>query len=431
MNIQSFCKNIKIDSSIKISHNFMDGGCFRIPEKKMNDFYHCYLNDLKNNRKNSIVEQKTSIFKFFIDLDLKLNFVLSKEQKEELAIKIQSLIKEFLFFTSEISDYSCIISSCEPLHTDEIIKNGIHILFPNIFVNKQIALKIREILIQGLYHSSNKDSSLLKWEDIIKDNEDKQILEKIYDDSVYKGSGLRLMFSYKYEKCVYCMGDNKNKNTFCVKCNNLKKNYSRPYFPLFIIDNDKNINYCKNDINLITISDMFLYSIRTSETELNIDFETPLPNWFNSEIKFLSREEEKMNLKEYFLIEDDKISRLIEMYIKEFWSLEYKNIKIKTIYKTFFRKKPQFAMRTNCHFCFNINRNHKSNHIWLVLSCNGILSQRCFDENCKKFISSGIGQTIRLPQHIISLLTENKNKNETPILDINQKIEKLLNVKFN
>ena len=40
---------------------------------------------------------------------------------------------------------------------------------------------------------------------------------------------------------------------------------------------------------------------------------------------------------------------------------------------------------TDSRYCENIKGTHRSNHVWFCMSPNGILSQRCLDENCKQF----------------------------------------------
>ena len=49
------------------------------------------------------------------------------------------------------------------------------------------------------------------------------------------------------------------------------------------------------------------------------------------------------------------------------------------------RDKVNWFIGTDSKYCENIRGQHRSNHTWFCLSPNGILSQRCLDENCKKF----------------------------------------------
>lgn len=417
MNIRTWCiENSINDINLKTTHAYMDKGNYKIPEIKMNEFYEIFLNNIRDGKFNSIVEQKTPIFKFFIDLDFKLKFELTLENKQEIVVKIQSILKEALIFTSQESNFFCIVSSCNNLNIGGEIKNGIHLIFPFIFVNKSMAIKIRNILVQGLYNNVNEETSLLEW-------------EKIIDESVYTKSGLRIMFSYKYDKCIYC-SEKTLKKINCDKCQNKKNIYSRPYYPILNLDNDGNIITIKNDISLITISNMFLFSIRSNEKNINIDFNNPLPTWFNSEINLVSNEETQMRLgKDYSIINNCDIYNYIEKYIKEFWHV-YKNIKITTIYKSIFRNQINFSFRTNCHYCFNIGKEHKSNHVWFVLSPKRVLSQKCFDIDCKNFKIKQ-NTTLVLPQKIYNLLLdENKPKMEEEDI-FKSKIESLFNDNFN
>jgi len=49
------------------------------------------------------------------------------------------------------------------------------------------------------------------------------------------------------------------------------------------------------------------------------------------------------------------------------------------------KDKVNWFIGTDSRYCENIRGPHRSNHTWFCLSPNGILSQRCLDENCKQF----------------------------------------------
>lgn len=49
------------------------------------------------------------------------------------------------------------------------------------------------------------------------------------------------------------------------------------------------------------------------------------------------------------------------------------------------KDKVNWFIGTDSRYCENIKGKHRSNHAWYCLSPNGILSQRCLDENCKQF----------------------------------------------
>jgi hypothetical protein len=44
---------------------------------------------------------------------------------------------------------------------------------------------------------------------------------------------------------------------------------------------------------------------------------------------------------------------------------------------------------TNSKYCGNINREHKSNHVYFIVQ-NGIIKQKCLDQECKDYVSRGI-----------------------------------------
>lgn len=61
----------------------------------------------------------------------------------------------------------------------------------------------------------------------------------------------------------------------------------------------------------------------------------------------------------------------------------HRNLKITKVAKC--KDKINWFIGTDSKYCENIKGEHRSNHTWFCLSPNGILSQRCLDENCKNF----------------------------------------------
>jgi len=152
------------------THVLMDGGILSVPVEETNEFYERYIEDVKSGEKLYVVEQKTDIFKFFVDLDYKSPEKLSEED----LIQFCSIIHEV------VEKGRCCIARARPRPVGQgLIKSGVHIHWPDLNVSRTQALNLRTKIIFQLseYHSFDWDS--------------------IIDASVYGGSGLRMLWSHK------------------------------------------------------------------------------------------------------------------------------------------------------------------------------------------------------------------------------------------
>lgn len=61
--------------------------------------------------------------------------------------------------------------------------------------------------------------------------------------------------------------------------------------------------------------------------------------------------------------------------------INYKNTQVTNISKI----KDYHIIQTREHFCTNIDREHKSNHVYFVVTKNKQIYQKCFDTECKTF----------------------------------------------
>ncbi len=417
MDFKKWCYSISKNTKSKadLTHIFIDGGSASIQADKMDEFYKYYISNINENNKFSLVEIKTKIFKFFIDIDFEHSFELDFDSKIQLTKQIISLIKEIIYFKDE-GKYDCIISFAENQIKNGKVKNGIHINFTNIYVNKDYALKIRDILIQGLI---NSDDHYLNWNEII-------------DDSVYNnGTGLRVMYSNKLEKCIECPTKSIKKNKKdCKECIGTGNNFSRPYFPIMKINSDiKEIfNYPTDYIP--TIEDMYDFSIRTIIKDINIFFNEPYPSWYNPNVDFKIDEEKHMRLGKNY----EKISETTELfielqnYLREYWEI-YKNIKITALYRFISGSTIKYCFRSNAKYCHNIKTTHKSNHVWFVFDKyrdEEYIKQKCFDITCKSINSNKI--TSYITPIGKSIILSEKIKNIIHPKEIKPEIKKIQNI---
>lgn len=149
------------------THVLMDGGQLHVPEAELDAFWAEYVSQILSGNKLYVVEQKTDLFKFFVDVDFKGPEPLGDESAFEICHKIWEAVG---------TEEPCYIARAPPRPVKEWIKSGLHIHWPSLVVSRTEAMAIRTRILLALDHDS--------WAEII-------------DASVYGGSGLRCLWSHK------------------------------------------------------------------------------------------------------------------------------------------------------------------------------------------------------------------------------------------
>jgi len=152
------------------THLLMDGGMLFVPMEEMDEFYRAYTSDVTHGHKLYVVEQKTNLFKFFVDLDYKATEALSKDEIERICTAL-----------NEVVDCGrCCIARTRPRACKEGIKTGVHVHWPDKKVTRASALALRTKILSAFPDTDGG----IDW-------------SKVIDASVYGGSGLRMIWSHK------------------------------------------------------------------------------------------------------------------------------------------------------------------------------------------------------------------------------------------
>ena len=154
------------------THVLMDGGILQVPFEQLEEFYMECVHAIRTGTKLYVVEQKTDVFKFFVDLDYKGPEALPDEAILELVNVMHSVVQKG----------RCCIARAAPRNVDSLVKTGVHIHWPDVYVTRSEALALRTRILLEL-------------------PDDPEWSQRI-DASVYGGSGLRMLWSHKREKGV-------------------------------------------------------------------------------------------------------------------------------------------------------------------------------------------------------------------------------------
>jgi hypothetical protein len=150
------------------THVLMDGGILVVPHDEIPAFHEAYISDLQSGHQLFVVEQKTEVFKFFVDLDYNAADALTDGEILDICHVLDGVV----------NSGRCCIARAPPRPVDHLIKSGVHVYWPDVHVTRGDALAIRTRILLRLAGDSRD------W-------------AKIIDSSVYTGSGLRMIWSHK------------------------------------------------------------------------------------------------------------------------------------------------------------------------------------------------------------------------------------------
>ena len=352
----------------------MDGGVLSVPYDKLNIFYEKYIEAVQSGEKLFVVEQKSSTYNFFVDIDY-------IDDKAMTVSEIHDICKIICDKVKRHGGKECLISISPPKQVGDTIKTGVHLNWPGYVVDQSSALALREHILIAL--STAKGS--IDWNEII-------------DSSVYgslsrktKGSGLRMPWSHKMAKHMSCGGQG------CQDCEKGKV-VQVAYLPVFIYTIEPLSTLLRVEqtpsVKLLKMS-----AVRTNEMQ-HVNVEPPSVVIKEGTFTEAQTKDE---------LRDDQTKSMIEGFIRS--NLEGQSTSFVT---KVFKHKDTYLVSTNSKYCENLKRPHSSNHVWFHISGN-VIAQKCFcrcetirgrrDGFCKDFY----GRKHQLPQKIVDQLYPNKN----------------------
>ena len=206
------------------THGIMSGrpaGGLIIPPSKEKEFLKLYAQEV-NQSVFYFIERRTPFFKFNVDFDIKRKTIISDEALISLTSDLINSIKRFYPKHVPISRFDTIVCKSTKLG-----KTGMHVIFPNLIVNTNQAIDIRNYYVSFLVAKFGDMVGIQNsWEDVV-------------DISIYKQNGLRMVGSYKSDPCpnTNCPITKKIKNkNRCDVCKNQGKVHNqRRYMPSYYL----------------------------------------------------------------------------------------------------------------------------------------------------------------------------------------------------
>ena len=192
------------------------GGVLCIPDAQYQAFLDRYVADIQAGAPQYFTETRGPIFRFYVDLDIERPTELSVDELDIIARACHASAARFLpdESTHGPRHFRAIVCTADPDSKGDNVKTGVHIIMPELIVDKERALDMRAALVVELSEHM-PDTSLDFW-------------RIACDTSVYNDvtSGLRMLGSSKLKTCGGCNNDKKK----CHLCGYTgRQRLGRPY----------------------------------------------------------------------------------------------------------------------------------------------------------------------------------------------------------
>lgn len=169
----------------ELSHLSLAGGKYCLPTSLNGAFLIKYSRAIRAGEPLSIIERRTPMFHLFVDLDWATEQPVPAEQQLELASFVAQ--QAFLIYAPSNRDQQVVVATRKPgPRNDGLMKGGMHLHWPDILTDAATAQLFRETAVSRCRERFGDDLLPKPWEDVI-------------DDHVFKGSGLRLLYSIKQD----------------------------------------------------------------------------------------------------------------------------------------------------------------------------------------------------------------------------------------
>ena len=320
------------------THVLMDGGVLEVPFDRLNDFYKTCVQCIKSGEHIFVVEQKTDVYNFFLDIDYKDTAELDLDEIKSISLDVCSKIETLGL------PYRCVVSVAKPKTRDGLVKTGIHFNWPDLPVNQEGAIHLRWHVISTLNISKRGD-----WSQYV-------------DGSVYgdletgtRGSGFRMPWSHKKGKHAECKGQG------CAVCEYSGKLTEGEYLPVFHYS-ENGISRCSPDI---TLEGLWMSTVRSQSEPLSVP-KGPVT------VEVKKKEGNFKSLQTKNEVVNSELSALLETFVRLNLPGQSKS-RIKKIFK----HRNTYRIETTSRYCENLGRNHNSNHVWFMAE-KGTICQKCF-----------------------------------------------------
>ena len=388
-----------------VTHLLLDGGKIHIPEGTEEEFLVRYAKAVHHGNALYLIETKTPIYKFMMDLDFAASVAVSEEEIQKVVEIVHKTVAEH-FPTLTDSQRRAIVCRTDnkaiskqlppdadrdkgkPAPSVNLIKTGIHLIWPEILVHSELALALRGAVIYRLTESLGHRDGINPWSDVV-------------DRCVYVGNGLRMVGSRKMSVCTKCRNSPK-KRSGCSFCGGEgRKDEGRVYLPKVVLQGQgpsaEALAQLDDILELVKQT-----SIRTGlETPSSVTYPcwtTDIPASDKEDLYNTERNDgrkrgqkrrrlgEKSNNERRSASESNKLSKNILPAIEE---TDRRHQAVAAFVKKTFPNNPDmthlhptrtgdyYLARSSSRFCMNKGGYHNNTNVYFYIDRNGV-RQKCF-----------------------------------------------------
>lgn len=325
-------KRYSIDKSSpsSITHISLRGGKYHITDDF--EFAKRYSRAVQMGEKLYIVEQKKSVFKYMIDLDITDVKYWDMDRVLECVTYIQSVV-----FRVYNNNHNVLVCMSPEKVTSKGVKTGVHLIWPSIFVDSERALMIRDMILESIPDSMVVPQ--VSWKDV-------------FDACIYRSNGFRMLYSDKFEN---------------------RKDSNRVYTLRYVMNSSgecADIQY-KRLIN--NIEDLIVSSSIRCMLHTEIDMCTPwnIPYRSMASIKCVSSSCSVGSTSSSVSVSSECFDILLRM-VNTCLPSQYRNV-VKDI-----RQYPNgnYLITANSRYCLNMDGYHNSCGIYFIATQAGV-AQKC------------------------------------------------------
>lgn len=355
-----------VKSGKPTTHLLMDGGKVYIPDTWMSTFHRMYALDVSNNEKNYIVETRSPSFRYVIDMDLFDEEKLGPEKLLEYINLVQYSVREI---SEELPENALkvIVCGCSPVLSEskgiQLYRHGYHILFPEILLTCDIAIDIRERILMEFTSKYGKRPIINPWADV-------------FDLSIYRGNGVRMVGSRKMAPCSKCK---RKRGNLCAECSGEGcVDVGRVYYPVLVVGKDGKEDKEELERLLNNTHSMIVETKIRSDKGTNIKVKS-MPSIENGKIIPRKR---KLAFQENRESKAPKIGEIVpqnDVIFKSVWKFIKRNFpEHPHVTKVTRCKKGEYYLaNSSSTYCANKEGKHNSSNVYFHIDKNGI-RQKCF-----------------------------------------------------
>jgi hypothetical protein len=394
----------------------LSGGKFFVPQARQTDFLRVAAAAAYNREPYFLCEVPPAFFRFYVDLDYAGITVLLDDDIQAISCHIQRAVWTCYPEMDDIDwkeyglAYVTVCKEATPANVPgrTFVKTGVHIIFANLFVDRDRANLLGQYMLQYLMAYVPQHDQMVAW-------------SKVIDLGVYSPGGLRMLGASKCSPCSTCHRKPALINT-CQKCGawgSEIQGQGRCYSPLFVLEGTRlaanSSNFYTDLTYAVPMTSLLVFS---GSGDAHPGFKLPE--------SFVPMDIKKIRAIGRPLVNEmpfgDRRTMVLQRIIQSLRP-EWKDlIVIKTTIGNP-HKRETIYYKISIHgegktFCANVRRAHRTSDVYFMVSRLGI-GQYCFskrpaDTGCPNCLEYGAKtpRTVLSPEAYIALFSQHSTNGQ-------------------